>query len=64
MSPENYKNIMRENGYQYIFVNDIEETPDVHGVKLQYWELQKKYDNKGKDKLLNQWMEKIRFGRN
>ena len=64
LSPENYKNIMRENGYQYIFVNDIDETPDVHGGKLQYWELQKKYDNKGKDKLLNQWMEKIRFGRN
>ena len=64
LDPANYKDLMTENGYQYIFVNDISENPDSHGKELKYWDLKKEYDDIGKNELLNQWMEKIRFGMN
>ena len=63
LNPVRYKGIMKDKGYHYIYINDIGISPDINGTKLKYWELEKKYTDEGKKILLNQWMDKIRFGR-
>lgn len=63
LTPARYKRIMRNNGYYFIYVNDVKLSPDFNGTSLSYWELEKIYSNEGKKVLLNEWIEKVRFRR-
>ena len=59
-----YKNLMINNNFYYIYVNDLAMNADAKGTALNFWNLEKKYYDEGKKDLLNQWGEKIRFGGN
>lgn len=64
LTPAKYKRIMQNNNYYTVYVNDFRVDPDINGSELMYWGLEKNYIEEGKKVLLDQWMDKIRFGRN
>lgn len=53
---------LAENGYDFIYVNDLRLPEDDLKQKLKLWELDKKYTESGKKALLDRWVHEIRFG--
>lgn len=64
LDSENYKKYMEDNKNYYLYSNDMNVVSDKFGRELNYWELEKIYNQEGKKLLINLWIEKIRFGRN
>ncbi len=55
--------LLSQNGYYFVYVNDTRMPEDDVKRKLDFWPLEKRYTEEGKKALLDQWLQEIRFGK-
>lgn len=55
--------ILGQNGYYFTHVNHVRMMKDALQRKLYFWPIEKRYTEEGKEALLNQWLQEIRFGK-
>lgn len=63
LSPGSGEELLRQNGYYFMYTNDTRMPEDDAGKKPDFWPLEKRYTKEGKKALLDRWIEEIRFGK-
>lgn len=63
LDSEERSDLLSDNGYYFMYVNDTRLPADDMKQKIAFWPLDKQYTETGKKELLDLWLQNIRFGK-